>query len=470
MSKSILDKYNLPFDITFLESINLVDSSLDIEPNDIVFIKTDNQKKIREYINESINKRASYVITSSEVNRDEINDQIINTDKIDNLMRDMVSVRYPSYNRKNLYGITGTNGKTTSCHFTKILIGDETTEFIGTTRSEEIEQVTQMPSLTTPTFIPISKYIEKNKQKDNFILEVSSHALAQDRLNDLKFKISSFTNLSQDHLDFHLSMDEYFKAKQSLFNSDRTNLAIIFSNDWGIKLAKSLNIDYVTVGFNSKDFSSFQVTNQEAHTTEGKLTIDGKIYDLQMPLSGPGMLENFLVAITNAYFSNQSFSYTLENIQNLTYPEGRYQCIKDDTRDIIVDYAHTPKALESLLSFCKQHYKRVTVVFGCGGNRDTTKRQLMGKSSQIADSIILTSDNPRDENPESIIEAILKGIENKKSVSVIVNRREAIEKAIREAEEEEAVIIAGRGHESFQEVAGDYIKFKDSEVVSEILN
>ena len=470
MSKSILDKYNLPFDITFLESINLVDSSLDIEPNDIVFIKTDNQKKITEYINESINKRASYVITSSEVDRDEINDQIINTDKIDNLMRDMVSVRYPSYNRKNLYGITGTNGKTTSCHFTKILIGDETTEFIGTTRSEEIEQVTQMPSLTTPTFIPISKYIENNKQKDNFILEVSSHALAQDRLNDLKFKICSFTNLSQDHLDFHLSMDDYFKAKQSLFNSDRTNLAIIFSNDWGTKLANSLNIDYVTVGFNSKDFSSFQVTNQEAHTTEGNLTIDGNRYDLQIPLSGPGMLENFLVAITNAYFSNQSFSYTLENIQNLTYPEGRYQCIKDGTKNIIVDYAHTPKALESLLSFSKQHYKRVTVVFGCGGNRDTTKRQLMGTSSQIADSIILTSDNPRDENPESIIEAILKGIENKKSVSVIVNRREAIEKAIREAEEEEAVIIAGRGHESFQEVAGDYIKFKDSEVVSEILN
>ena len=470
MSKSILDKYNLPFDTTFLESINLVDSSLDIEPNDIVFIKTDNQKKITEYINESINKRASYVITSSEVDRDEINDQIINTDKIDNLMRDMVSVRYPSYNRKNLYGITGTNGKTTSCHFTKILIGDETTEFIGTTRSEEIEQVTQMPSLTTPTFIPISKYIEKNKQKDNFILEVSSHALAQDRLNDLKFKICSFTNLSQDHLDFHLSMDDYFKAKQSLFNSDRTKLAIIFSNDWGIKLANSLNIDYVTVGFNSKDFSSFQVTNQEAHTTEGNLTIDGNRYDLQIPLSGPGMLENFLVAITNAYFSNQSFSYTLENIQNLTYPEGRYQCIKDGTKNIIVDYAHTPKALESLLSFSKQHYKRVTVVFGCGGNRDTTKRQLMGNSSEIADSIILTSDNPRDENPESIIEAILKGIENKKSVSVIVNRREAIEKAIREAEEEEAVIIAGRGHESFQEVAGDYIKFKDSEVVSEILN
>ena len=470
MSKSILDKYNLPFDTTFLESINLVDSSLDIEPNDIVFIKTDNQKKITEYINESINKRASYVITSSEVNRDEINDQIINTDKIDNLMRDMVSVRYPSYNRKNLYGITGTNGKTTSCHFTKILIGDETTEFIGTTRSEEIEQVTQMPSLTTPTFIPISKYIENNKQKDNFILEVSSHALAQDRLNDLKFKICSFTNLSQDHLDFHLSMDDYFKAKQSLFNSDRTNLAIIFSNDWGIKLANSLNIDYVTVGFNSKDFSSFQVTNQEAHTTEGNLTIDGNRYDLQIPLSGPGMLENFLVAITNAYFSNQSFSYTLENIQNLTYPEGRYQCIKDGTKNIIVDYAHTPKALESLLSFSKQHYKRVTVVFGCGGDRDTTKRQLMGNSSEIADSIILTSDNPRDENPESIIEAILKGIENKKSVSVIVNRREAIEKAIREAEEEEAVIIAGRGHESFQEVAGDYIKFKDSEVVSEILN
>ena len=371
--------------------------------------------------------------------------------------------------KKNLYGITGTNGKTTSCHFIQILLGEQNTEFIGTTKAEEIQQVTIMPSLTTPTFIPIAKYIEKNNEKENFILEISSHALAQDRLNDLRFEISSFTNLSQDHLDFHLSMDQYFEAKQTLFNSDRTEFAIIFSSDWGTKLTKSLNIDFVTVGFSSKDFASFEVINQKADVTEGSLTIDGHMYDLKLPISGPGIVENFLIAVTNAYFSTESFSSTLENIERLTYPEGRYQCINDGIKNIIIDYAHTPKALETLLKFSKKNYRRVTVVFGCGGNRDTTKRELMGNSAELADAIILTSDNPRDENPESIIEAILMGINDKGMVSVVINRSEAIEKAIKEAEEGEVVVIAGRGHEHLQEIGGNFIELKDIDVVNEVL-
>jgi UDP-N-acetylmuramoyl-L-alanyl-D-glutamate--2,6-diaminopimelate ligase len=404
-----------------------------------------------------------------EIDLETKNHQVIKTDNIDDLMREMVLVRYPSYDKKNLYGITGTNGKTTSCHFIQILLGEQNTEFIGTTKAEEIQQVTIMPSLTTPTFIPIAKYIEKNNEKENFILEISSHALAQDRLNDLRFEISSFTNLSQDHLDFHLSMDQYFEAKQTLFNSERTEFAIIFSSDWGTKLTKSLNIDFVTVGFSSKDFASFEVINQKADVTEGSLTIDGHMYDLKLPISGPGIVENFLIAVTNAYFSTESFSSTLENIERLTYPEGRYQCINDGIKNIIIDYAHTPKALETLLKFSKKNYRRVTVVFGCGGNRDTTKRELMGNSAELADAIILTSDNPRDENPESIIEAILMGINDKEMVSVVINRSEAIEKAIKEAEEGEVVVIAGRGHEHLQEIGGNFIELKDIDVVNEVL-
>ena len=469
MSKSKLSQYNLPFDNSFLKSVDVVDSSLDIKENDIVFIQTENKKKSKEYVEESLRKKASYIITSSQMDIEIRNDQVIKVDNIDDLMREMVLVRYPSYNTKSLYGITGTNGKTTSCHFTKILLGEQSTDFIGTTMSGEIQTITKMPSLTTPTFLPITKYIEKNNKKENFILEISSHALMQDRLNDLRFRISSFTNLSQDHLDFHLSMDEYFEAKRILFNSDRTEFAIIFSSDWGSKLAKSLNIDFVTVGFNTKDFASFEVINQKPNTTEGKLTIDGQRYNLRLPISGPGVVENFLIAITNAYFSTESFSSTLENIDKLTNPEGRYQCINDGIKNIIIDYAHTPKALETLLKFSKKYYRKVTVVFGCGGNRDTSKREVMGNSAELADAIILTSDNPRDENPENIIEAILKGINDKEIVSVVINRREAIEKAIKEAEEGELVVIAGRGHEYLQEIDGNFIELKDIDVANEVL-
>jgi len=469
MSKSTLKKYNLPFDSSFLQTVDLVDSSLDVKENDIVFIQTLNQERSNDYIEESLSKKASYIITPSQIEVDKKNNHIIKTDKIDDLMKEMILVKYPSYTTKSIYGITGTNGKTTSCHFTKILLGEQSTEFIGTTKTEEMHQITKMPSLTTPTFLPITKYIEKNNEKENFILEISSHALVQDRLNDLRFKISSFTNLSQDHLDFHLSMDEYYEAKRRLFTRDRTEFAIIFSSDWGIKLSKSLNIDFVTVGFSSKDFSSFEIINQKANTTEGKLNIDGDTYDLRLPISGPGILENFLIAITNAYFSSEPFSTTLDNIEKLTYPEGRYQCITEGGIDIIIDYAHTPKALEELLKFSKKYYRKVTVVFGCGGNRDTTKREFMGNSAQLADGIILTSDNPRDENPEKIIEAILKGISDKEMVSVVINRREAIEKAINEAEGGEVIVIAGRGHEHLQEIGGNFIKLKDIDVANEVL-
>jgi len=469
MSKSALKKYNLPFDNSFLEEVDLVDSSLDIKENDIVFIQSLNQEKSSSYIKESLTKKASYIITPSQIEVDKKNSRIIKTENMDDLIKEMVLVKYPSYTTKNMYGITGTNGKTTSCHFTKILLGEQSTEFIGTTNTEEMQQVTQMPSLTTPTFLPIAKYIEKNNEKENFVLEISSHALVQDRLNDLRFKISSFTNLSQDHLDFHLSIEEYYEAKRRLFTRDRTDFAIIFSSDWGIKLSKSLNIDFVTVGFSDKDFSSFEIINQKANTTEGKLNIDGYIYDLKLPISGPGIVENFLIAVTNAYFSSESFNTTLDNIEKLTYPEGRYQCINGEVNNIIIDYAHTPKALEELLKFCKKYYRKVTVVFGCGGNRDTTKREFMGNSAELADEIILTSDNPRDENPEMIIEAILKGISDKKMVSVVINRREAIEKAIKEAEEGEVVVIAGRGHEHLQEIGGNFIELKDIDVANGVL-
>lgn len=488
---SLLSKYNVKHSLdteNFNESLfsgELVDSSIDVNRGDILLLDINNPDRLIKYVEDGLANKPSYIFIANYPETSSITIQnylynlekrtkaaptrVIRIDDYSNFVQELVSLKYPTYKTKNLFGITGTNGKTTSCYFTKILLGEMNTEFIGTTEAGAMSKVTKMPSLTTPNFIPVAKYIQENKDKDNFIIEVSSHAMIQKRLNGIQFDIASFTNLSQDHLDFHKSLEEYFEAKKLLFSSEKSKFAIIFSNEWGLKLAEKLDIDFVTVGFRSSDFASFNVHQQDSFSTEGELLIDGKKYNLLLPISGPGAIENFLIAITNTYYLQNSFEDSLNNIKHLCFPEGRYQSISKNTKNIIIDYAHTPEALNKLLYFAKKHYQKVTVVFGCGGNRDSSKRELMGRSSQIADSIILTSDNPRDENPEIIIKAILKGIDQKEKVLIVVDRREAIEISLRECRKEEVVIIAGRGHESYQEIKGEYIPLKDINVVEEIL-
>ena len=488
---SLLSKYNIENSLdaeNFNESVSsgeLVDSSIDVNRGDILLLNINNSDKLIKYVEDGLARKPSYILIANYPETSSTNMQkyvhnleerakntytrIIRINDFSNFVQELVSMKYPTYKTKNLYGITGTNGKTTSCYFTKILLGEMNTEFIGTTEAGAISKVTKMPSLTTPNFIPVAKYIHENNDKDNFVIEVSSHAITQKRLDGIKFDIASFTNLSHDHLDFHKSLEEYFKAKKVLFSTEKSKFGIIFSNEWGLKLAEEIDIDFVTVGFRSSDFASFNIHQQDPYSTEGELVIDGKKYKLILPISGPGVVENFLIAISNTYYLNNCFEDALNNIQNLSLPEGRYQSISKSKINIIVDYAHTPEALNKLLIFAKQHYPKVTVVFGCAGSRDSSKRELMGKSSQIADSIILTTDNSRDENPETIIKAILKGIDQKEKVLTVVDRRKAIETSLRECSQEEVVVIAGKGHESSQEIKGKHIPFKDIDVVEEIL-
>jgi len=461
-------QFDLPFDLDYLNSVDIVDSSVDAKKDDIVFISTNNEEQCRKFVEESIEKKAGFIFTSLNLSFD--NSNVLNSEEFDNLLSTLSSIKYPQYKNKNTFGITGTNGKTTTCHFLSILLGENKSEFVGTTTWEQMQSVTKMPSLTTPTFIPLIKYLSGNDELQNIILEVSSHAIKQNRLSNLEFDKTSFTNLSQDHLDFHSSIDDYFETKTKLFSSGRSKFGIIFSNDWGLKLTKNLTIDFVTVGFKSSDFATFKVEKQDESFTEGTLLIDQSKYDLRLPISGPGSVENFLVAITNTYFSDGNFDDHLVNVSELELPVGRYQKTSYKKRNIIVDYAHTPEALRELLVFSKAHYKKVTVLFGCGGNRDSSKRENMGEASEIADSIILTSDNPRDENPEKIIETILKGINHKEKVSIIVDRKKAIDHAISNLNiEEEVLVVAGRGHELYQEVSGKFIPFSDIGVVEEAL-
>ena len=466
-AKSVLVRYDLPFDLDYLSKVNIVDSSKDVSKGDIVFISSKEKEKCSKYVTESVNKEASYIFVP--INLGFNNEKVYLKNNLQTILGEITSLRYPDYKEKNIFGVTGTNGKTTTCQFINILLGTNESEFIGTTKGEEISTVTQMPILTTPTFLPLVKYIDNKKHVSNFIIEVSSHSLEQNRLNDLKFKQTSFTNLSQDHLDFHLSIEDYFLAKKKLFQPDTTEFAIVFSNEWGKKLINGLEVDYVTVGFESSDFATFNIHDQNNSYTTGTLRIDDQKYDLSLPISGPGTIENFLLAITNVYFSSDNFDENLDNINNLKLPDGRYQLIEHSNKNIIIDYAHTPTALAELLNFAKKNYSNTTVLFGCGGKRDSSKRNKMGEAAEIADAIILTSDNPRDENPEKIIEAILSGITQKEKVSIIVDRNDAIKQAVKKCKNEEVLIIAGRGHELYQEINGKFLPFKDADLVYEIL-
>ena len=335
---SLLSKYKFDQSLkakNFNESLlsgDLVDSSVDVKQGDILLLDINNPERILDYVEDGLAKKPSYIFIPNfsqkfrDNKKNKLHDlvnnskntdtRVIRIDQFSSFVQEIVSMKYPTYKTKNLYGITGTNGKTTSCYFTKILLGEKFTEFIGTTEAGAMSKVTKMPSLTTPNFVPVAKYIHENKDKENFIIEVSSHAMTQKRLNGIQFDLASFTNLSQVHLDFHKSLDDYFEAKKLLFSSEKSKFGIIFSNEWGLKLIEEIDIDFVSVGFRKSDFAFFNVLHEDSSSTKGELSIDGKKYKISLPISGPGVIENFLIAISNTYLLNNSFEDALSNIKN----------------------------------------------------------------------------------------------------------------------------------------------------------
>jgi len=462
-----LKKNNMPFNSDFLEEVNIAGSSVDVQNNDIAFISSKDDERTRKYIKDSIDRNASYVFVDCDFGID--NPKVITLNNFDEVYREIVSLRYPAYKNKSFHAVTGTNGKTTVASYIKTLMGGETVEFIGTTQAKLLDEVTHMPGLTTPEFIDIARIASKADSKERFILEVSSHSLVKERLGDIFFDVASFTNLSNDHLDFHKDLEDYFNAKCLLFEKSKSKFGVITSGFWGDKLMERIDIDYVSVGFTKEDFASFYPTKWEPHSIEGNLFIDGKKEKLILPIYGAGAIENFLVACVNVYLVENSTDMILENVKNLKNPKGRYQPLPKSEGSIIIDYAHTPEALISTIEFTKRFHKEVVVVFGCGGDRDPTKRELMGRAASEADKIILTSDNPRNEDPQEIINDILKGIINKKDVEIVVDRSEAIAKAINENQSEEVILILGRGHESHQEIKGQFIDFDDYKVALSVL-
>lgn len=372
-------------------------------------------------------------------------------------------------------GITGTNGKTTTAYLLRALLGEKKTGLIGT-----IEYVIGSKSypatLTTPDVITNHKLLAQMKKAhlSYAVMEVTSHALTQGRVDQIDFEAAVFTNISQDHLDYHKTMENYIQAKSLLFQKLSSNkVAIINADDPNSEtLTQKCRAKIKTYGLFKEATYRAQNIIYTPKGTSFDLLYQKKKTSLKTPLIGQFNVYNTLAALAVALEQGYSLSSLAKVLKNLKAPHGRLEPITHSLGfQVFVDFAHTPDALENTLSTLEQiPHKRILTVFGCGGDRDQEKRALMGRVASLkSDLVFITSDNPRSEDPDQICRSILKGCLYPEKTFVLVDRREAIEKALTLATQEDLVLIAGRGHELYQILGRSRLPFSDVEVVKEIL-
>jgi UDP-N-acetylmuramoyl-L-alanyl-D-glutamate--2,6-diaminopimelate ligase len=309
-------------------------------------------------------------------------------------------------------------------------------------------------------------------------MEVSSHALAQGRVKGCSFEIAVFTNLTQDHLDFHKDMDDYFAAKALLFSPEYLKGKAIINLDdpYGRILIKNIGLEKVwtySIGDSAADFYTSDLV-YEATGVKGVLHMPMGEVNFVSPLVGQFNLSNLLAAVASIVHFGLDLEKVVESLPQFTGVPGRMERVQVTSQQdisVIVDYAHTPDSLENLLKAARPFIQGKTIcVFGCGGDRDRTKRPIMGKiAAELADVAVVTSDNPRTENPEKILEDILTGIPQSVEPIVVCDRALAIKTAIADAKPGDGVLIAGKGHEDYQILGTEKVHFDDREQAREAL-
>ncbi|MGC9974669.1 MAG: UDP-N-acetylmuramoyl-L-alanyl-D-glutamate--2,6-diaminopimelate ligase [Gaiellaceae bacterium] len=376
----------------------------------------------------------------------------------------------------SVVGITGTNGKTTSCFLVYEILAAAGRQpgLVGTVESRIGGEPRKM-ARTTPEAIDLQRLFREmlDGGDRSCVIEASSHAIELRRLDRVRFAALAFTNLSQDHLDFHGSMEKYFGAKRRLFLSGaETPAAVNVDDAWGRRLATDLR----ALG-QERVLTFGRAADADLHPDEIELGAEGTRIrlgelELRSPLRGAFNAENLLTAAAVARLLAVEDDQIAAGVAALRGVPGRFEVVdRGQSFTVVVDYAHTPDALARVLAAARELARaKLICVFGCGGDRDREKRPLMGEiAADLCDLAIVTSDNPRSEEPRAIVEEILAGIEGGQ-VEVEVDRRAAIEQALARAREGDVVVIAGKGHEQGQEIARRVLPFDDRLVAAELLD
>lgn len=392
-----------------------------------------------------------------------------------------IAARFYGHPSRNMtvVGVTGTDGKTSVSHFIAQALKalGQQSAVIGTIGNGLLGEES-LATHTTPHAIALQNIFSqmRNQGVTSVSMEVSSHGLDQGRVNGVEFDVAVLTNLGRDHMDYHKSMHAYAEAKRSLFYMPGLRAAVLnCDDDLGNILALELDESVPIYGYG---FGSDMQPNMLARVKGGDLQLDsqglhfsvacgGQKYDLRSTLLGRFNAHNLLAVITTLIVLGLPLSEAVELVHQLKAVPGRMQLIKRTAgANVVVDYAHTPQALSAALQSLRAHLAsdgQLICVFGCGGDRDKGKRALMGAAAeQYADSLIVTNDNPRSEDPTAIAADILEGIQQRETVQLELDRSEAIRIALELASDNDVVLIAGKGHEDYQIIGEQRIAFSDA--------
>lgn len=412
---------------------------------------------------------------------------IIKVDDVKAAIQAIVPYFYDYPARKlRMIGITGTNGKTTTSYLIRAILRNAGFKVgvIGTIQIMIEDEVFPIHN-TTPDIIDLQAILANMQAKgmDYVVMEVSSHALALNRVAGCEFDTAVFTNVTQDHLDFHKTFENYIEAKSKLFasltlltNCKENKTAVINIDDSAAKamLAKS---ECRTISYAIHKNADLKAENINVLANGAKFSIHSNFanLDLNLKITGIFNVYNVMGAVGAAFAEGIKADVIKQTLESFESVPGRFELVDEgQTFSVIVDYAHTPDGLENILKTARQIAKQhIITVFGCGGDRDRTKRPIMGRiAAQLSDVVIATSDNPRTEDPEFILsqveEGVLETIGDKKHKK-ITDRKSAIEEAISMASEGDIVIIAGKGHENYQILKDKTIHFDDKEVARDVL-
>lgn len=476
------------FGNTNIEITGLSYDSRKVSSGDIFFALNGAHTNGIEFAAQAVSKGAVCIVSDTKINNCKCTNLVV--DDVVSCMS-KISAKFYDYPDKKLtvIGVTGTNGKTSITYMTESIFKRLNIDIgvIGTISYRYADVVIDAPN-TTPQSLDLYKMMAEMVKLGikYLIMEVSSHSLVLGRVAGIEFDIAVFTNLTQDHLDFHKNMDNYFNAKKILFSSLSVNLknnkkfAIINSDDfYGKQLLEDSNItaNKISYSVSSKNSSLFcSAKNVLLNSTGSCFNLESSFGNAQININQIGLhnIYNILAVFCICVSVGLEFDKIVNCLKEISGAPGRLERVKGSKDfSVIVDYAHTDDALKNVLSAIKNlNPAKIITVFGCGGNRDKTKRPKMAKvACSMSDLVFITSDNPREENPEEIIKDIVVGAKeiNKTNYKVIVDRKEAIKQAIESANKNDVVLIAGKGHENYQIIGRTKIHFDDRETASEIL-
>lgn len=416
-----------------------------------------------KYIEDAIERGASRIVASEGLYSV---DTLITNDTHEYLIKYLKDNYWDQVKDLKIIGMTGTNGKTTTCFLIHKALNmlNKKCAYIGTIGFYIDEKIRDLNN-TTPDILDLYEMLIEAKENgcDYVVMEVSSHALSQNRVKGLEFNYALFSNLTQDHLDYHENMEKYKQEKLKLFNMLREeSVALINSDDKYHKDFIMEQNNNITYGYSD---SNYQITSYKTDILGSEFIINNSdIYETK--LLGKHNIYNLTGVISLLTKLGCSYEEISDVIKNLDSPRGRMETVNYNSNNIIIDYAHTPDAVENVLNSVKDlNPNHIYTIIGCGGDRDKTKRPIMGDiATKLSDYVIFTSDNPRSEDPNAIINDIVQKLD-KNNYEIEVNREKAIIRGIQKLEENDILMILGKGHETYQIIENKKLDFDDKKIV-----